>query len=616
MAKKNVIAKFWDIVPSFDGLKYLAYPLGDKPSGYQLTPILLGIDDVDGSLTGGEFGLGNYLTLLGYSLGRQSELGTSAGARVYFRNPAGDNLWHEVANYRSLTQSASYGRTQTVAVTVQLGPLGSPGAGAVLDVKINVAGVDTNILYGAFTVQPGDTYFVALTGNDALGVKNDIAHPFRYVQQANGGTTFTGVWDPANYRAGDTIVMREGDWTDQVGFENRLMRLQAHSGSLPTGVAGHGYLKIRNYPGPILGNAPEYVHISVPAGGHGGIHGCSTSRAAMGYGKFVSISGLHIECDPTVLGDAGPINMQAGADGWRIHNCELGPWMSTLLAPDNAKAGGVAGQGDGAVIRFNHIHDIGCDPAALENHGIYAGDANDLCAQNWLISYNWIENVPGGSSIQWNNTVSSGTFDGMVVHNNYLENCAKYNVNLGTALRTASIYNNVLDGAGYAAIRVDDNVAGRLLYITHNTMRQRSCNSAYKTMFANTTSGLTNGSIHFAHNILAMGEGHDPELVSFTNCTSSDTAVSMVRNLYADLDGVTTTIPTIDGTGIYGNPLFTAANDQDFTVMEGSPALGACDDDEPLAVNDDFYGIYRPVTGTGSPGSTRNDIGAMQGVGT
>lgn len=614
MPKKDAIAKFWSIVPSFDGLKYLAFPLGDKPSGYQLTPTLLGIDDVDGSLTGGESGLGNWLTLFGYSLGRQSELGTSAGARVYFRNPAGDNLWHEVGNYRSLEQSRSYKRTQAVAVTVQLGSLGSPGAGAVLDVKINVAGVDTNILTGAFTVQPGNTYFVSLTGNDATGVVNDIAHPFRYWQQANGGTTFTGIW--ATLGPGDTIVPRGGTWTDQVGFEGRLVRLQAHSGSLPTGATGHGYIKIRNYPGPILGNAPEYVHVSVPAGGAGGIHGCSTSRAAMGYGKFVSISGLHIECDPTVLGDAGPINLQAGADGWRVHNCELGPWMSTRLSPNNAKAGGVAGQGDGVVVRFNHIHDIGCDPAALENHGIYCGDANDLCAQNWLISHNRIEDVPGGSTIQWNNTVSSGTFDGMKVHNNFLKNCAKYNVNLGTALRTAEIYNNVLEGAGYAAVRVDDDVTGRDIKFTHNTIEQASCNSAYKTVFANTTSGLTHGSIDFSHNILVMQAGHDPELVSYTNCTSGDTAVTMTRNLYFDADGVTVTVPTIDGTGLYSNPLFVAPAKGNYTVAAGSPALGACNDAEPLAIADDFYGIVRPVTGTGSPGATKNDIGAMQGVGT
>ena len=154
MAVKDAIGKNWVLSPSFDGYLYSAYPDGDKPSGYQTTPTLIDTDIRSGSLTGFENNKGCYLRLYGYNLGRQNTLGTASGARVYLRDPLGDNAWHEVDNYRALNSSRVYSTHQVIRIIVQVGTLGgSITVGRALDVKITVNGVDTNILTGWFTVQ-------------------------------------------------------------------------------------------------------------------------------------------------------------------------------------------------------------------------------------------------------------------------------------------------------------------------------------------------------------------------------------------------------------------------------------------------------------------------------
>ena len=75
-------------------------------------------------------------------------------------------------------------------------------------------------------------------------------------------------------------------------------------------------------------------------------------------GEYVAISNLHLEASATTASDGAPINLQYSAGPWRIVNNDLGPWPSTLAAPNNAKAGGISGEGAGVVILGNDIHDI------------------------------------------------------------------------------------------------------------------------------------------------------------------------------------------------------------------------------------------------------------------
>ena len=219
---------------------------GQDFASYQTAPTLIDTDINSGSTTNGENSKGAYVSLFGYAFGTQAALGTASGARVYFRHPGGDNTWHEVDNYRALNGSRVFATHQVARIIVQLGALGSIAAGAVCDVKVTVNGVDSNILTGHFTIQPGHFFFVSTSGNDGTGAKNNIAAPFRYLQQANGGSTFTGVFDPTTgVKPGDTIVLRAGTWSDQTGYESKWIRPYNQTGTAPNGSANNGYIHIK-----------------------------------------------------------------------------------------------------------------------------------------------------------------------------------------------------------------------------------------------------------------------------------------------------------------------------------------------------------------------------------
>lgn len=697
MAVKNAAAKNWSIAASFDGYFYSAYPAGDKPAGYQTTPTLLAIDNAAGPTSGGENNKGDYVSLFGYAFGTRAALGTAAGARVYFRDPAGANTWVEVDNYRSLLASKVYATHQIQRITVQIGALG--GKTGLLDVKVTVNGVDTNILVGAFTVQPGRFFFADnVTGDDATGVVDDITKPFRYVQKATAGALpYTGIW--ASIRPGDKIIVRAGTWSDQVGMESRWLRFFEETGIAPRGnqgtgyvsisgtanngsglirltvssttnfttgqsanvfavrgtteanglwtitvvdathidlqgstytnafSAGHGtitnysgYIGIRAYPGPVLGNAPEVVKFVPAADQNGPIHGCSTQQAALKCGKYFQISGLWITnsaVGAAAPSDSGLVNVQNGADYWDVMDNELGPYtVGGSVA--NSKTGGVVGAGTYMRWMFNYIHDIG-GTAALENHGCYLGGANGngyaQAASNCQVKYNRIVTITGGNGIQqyWS---GSETFTGNTVSHNWIETTGKYGLNIADASVSGDWHTNVVMGTTRSAIRMNTNSASLAINITHNTCYNWGTGAAGAPDggFRNDWT-VTSGLVNLQHNLFVLASGHDAALIYYSN-NGTDTNITVGQNQYFDVGGTYTTVPAKDATGAYGNPLFTSIANKNFTVTAGSPVLGACTAAETLAVATDFYGIARPVTGTGAPGATKNDIGAMQGIGT
>lgn len=596
-------------VPSFDGQCYSAWPTGNKPSGYLTTPYLIDTDVVDGQISGGEGGGGVPITLLGYSFGRAADLGTPSGARVYMRDPLGDNAWHEVSKYWWLAPSRVYGYNQTVELCFEPGSLGgSMVAGRSLDIKINVNGVDSNILLSQFTIQPANFYWCnASGGNDATGVVNDKTHPFSKGQKFVSGSTYTGIW--ATLAAGDTILF-EGEFTTPEGFDSRWLRFRHHSGTAPTGSAGNGYIKLLAKP-TIFGRSNW--HYTDPAGGNGGIHGVNSAYYNT-WGKYVVISGYRGESSPTSGSDAGPLNLQTGAIRWRIFGCELGPWA---VDPGQvaAKAGGIAGQAEDAVIRACYIHDIS-GTAALENHGIYLGDAAGHCSKRVDISHNAILRITGGSTFQMNNNAAADTFDNILFHHNYSDGCAKFGINLSNSVLSLDCYNNIVRGAKLNSWRCGSQQTGQVLRTVHNTFEQSESSNGTEGSGIIGANAMTSGSVLFASNILVRAGNGGSQGVSYITISSSS-AVTVTKQLYYDTLGTLTTVPAIDATGIYGDPLFTDRVAGNLTVQTGSPALSAVATAEPFAIASDFFGIQRPVPGTGAPGaSPRNTIGATEGVGT
>lgn len=624
----DIVSETRTIIPSFDGLRWFEYPDGDKPAGYRTTPQLLKTNVKSASLINGENGKGAYVSFYGRGFGAGTLMGTAEGVTAWFRDPLGDNTWHEVDNYRALVPVASYTKTQAQHLAVQIGSLGgSQVVGRALDVSIVVNGVRSNILVGRVVNQPGNFFFISLGGDDSSGVKNDISQPFRYLQQANGGVNFTGVFDPVTgVKPGDTLVLRGGTWSDVVGFEGKWMRTQVHTGTAPTGAANQGWIYITAYPGLVNQHAIEDVFYDAPAGCAGSIQGCSTTRAGQGYGKYFGVSNLRIQMSADAAADAAPINLQSNGDYWLVHNNELGPWPSTLVTPNNAKAGGMAGSGVNVEICFNHIHDIDCDAnnpdtSALENHGIYIDEGITAPSTNIEIGWNWIHDVPGGSGIQWRDA-ESGLMTGMSTHDNWIETTEKYGLNFGIGTKSVNAWNNVIRGAQRNAMRWDVNVAtGSVFNLVHNLIFQERSTSAYRFAITKESSSMTAGVCNVNHNIIVL-EGvasisNGGEITTYHDLTGGGASAAVVdQNLYFDTNGIDTTPDTKDTRAIYGDPLFTSLLESDFTLAAGSPALNACTVAEVIGIEFDFYGMDRPVIDTSVPSGVKNDIGPTEGVGT
>ncbi len=615
MAVKNATTKVWALTPSFDGLKYSAWPGGDKPSGYITTPRIVQVDLKAIKLSGGVNNKGSWVRLFVYGPGSVSALGTAAGARVYLRDPLGDNAWHEVDNYWHLKTSPTYARNQLLEVCVQIGALGGGMvAGRSLDVKMTVNGVDSNIVVGQFIIEVGKFWFVdAAAADDAHGVADDPSHPFKYPQVWTG-STFTGLCATGGVGPGDTIVYRGGtNHTSQLGYNGRFFRFATTGswaagvagGSVPNGSAGTGYITHYGYPG-------ENAHGLFSGGG--GIHGCESSFAAT-HGKYVQISNFSQELTAGAQSDAGMVYLQSGGDNWLVVGNRLGPWTSTLAG--GVRSAAITGQGKNSLIACNEC--FGIDSTTQEAHGIYmggqgnTGDAFIAATQNTEVCYNWCHDIPGGSGIQfhWQGTGGADTvyFTGNKIHHNYVENTFKYGINLSQSNVSADVYNNITVNTGLNPIRFECP-SGQTLAINV------ACNTAYgwnARASINDAAVLTEGfasagAINVRHNIFAAASGRSVTNSWYANNGGSDANLTMDQNIWWDFAGTLTGVPTKDATnGKSVNPNFT---NRSLSVPDLTRTAGAdLTTTEAVVVTTDFYGIARPQ-------GAHKWIGACEGAGT
>lgn len=565
------------------------------PSG---APNISYTDAVSGPITGGESNNGAYLSIFGTNFGSG---GMGSTTKVYIGGV-------EVANYRYLGLAKVGAKLGLQQITVQVGNLANAKLGVALPISVVANGVTSNV-NNTFTPNPGRMLFVAQNGNDATAIVGDISKPWRYLQTSARGGAY------ASLRAGDHIVIRGGNWSD-TGFDGAWLRFRdtLQQGSAPTGVSGTGWIHITAYPGPVSGNVIEDVHYSTPAGVKGGIHGPNSAYFGT-TGDWVSISNLRIDVNAKATSDAAPINIQYGAGPWRVVNNELGPWPSTIAAPNNAKGAGVSGHGKDVKVLGNHIFGFACT-GALENHGIYL----DSGATNWEIGYNWVENITGGNLIQFYDNVGlagsnyngfpsgwSG-FTGMQVHHNWLDGSGKYGLNLADGIISGSIWNNVITRATYAGLRINTISQNMNVTIAFNTFydNDRSASGSGNAQVLNTWGNYgPTGTIRIYDNIFAAGPGTTTSSEFYANAGSGDNYLDFKRNLYWD-NGYGWGTLTRDTLGLYGSPLFANAASGNLTLGATSPAVDKGTQLTPITVTNDFTGkIARPQ-------GAANDIGAYE----
>ncbi|MEC5161203.1 MULTISPECIES: InlB B-repeat-containing protein [unclassified Janthinobacterium] len=563
-------------------------------------PVVSYTDAVSGPTSGGEGNNGAYLSIFGSRFG-SSGMGTST--KVYIGGA-------EVANYRYLGSAKVGAKLGLQQITVQVGSLGGAAQGVALPVSVVVNGVKSNV-GSTFTPNPGRVLFVAQNGNDATALAGDIGKPWRYLQTSARGGAY------ASLRAGDHVVIRGGNWSD-TGFDGAWLRFRdtAQQGSAPTGAAGTGWIHITAYPGPVNGNGVEDVHYSTPAGVKGGIHGPNSAYFGT-TGDWVSISNLRMDVHAQATSDAAPINLQYGAGPWRVVNNVLGPWPSTIAAPNNAKGAGVSGHGNNVKVFGNHIFGMAC-VGALENHGIYL----DSGASNWEIGYNWVENITGGNLIQFFDNVGlagnnySGFpsdwrgFTGMKVHHNWLDGSGKYGLNLATSIVSGAFWNNVVTRSMYAGLRVDTISKDMDLTIAHNTFydNDRQDSGSGNAQVLNTWGNYNpTGAVRIYDNLFAAGPSTVRSSTFYKNVGDDDNYLDFKRNLYWD-NGYGWSALARDTLGLYGNPLFTAASSGKLTLGAGSPAIDKGTQAAPFAIGDDLSAVVA------RPQGVANDIGAYETV--
>lgn len=560
-------------------------------------PILLATDIVAGPITGGENSNGIFINLYGLNFGA-SGLGTTT--KVYAQY---SGTWYEVAGYRLMADTVTTPVNGIRKICVEIGAISGVTNGTTLNLKVSVNGVDSNTDQ-TFMVAPGDIWYVdPSAGSEATGTKNDITKPFLYPQAWNG-SAFTGIWASGNMQAGDFIVLRGGSYTGQNGYDGRWMRFRnLHTGSAPNGSAGNGYFSVRAYPG----ETPTWNGAS---GSKGAIQGCATAYSSSGYGQYFVISGIKmVGPSSSATTDSCPINLQTGANYWRIFDNDL-TWPSTDSGSSHQKAGGIAGNGNPLTIMCNYVHDVsGGDSSSLENHGIYLDGSNN-CAANFEIAYNWVKNVTTGSLIQCHNQTAADLFTNGKVHHNWCENSGKYGLNFDS-FQNIDAWDNVVLGTTRNGLRFNPNSGQTNLAFRAEFNTFYNCYSDTTGAYAGVVSqeaspGSGSGSnyIKLSHNIFCLASSRTNTNVGFV--ADNGGFCTFDQNVYYDYKGLVTSKYGSDSTGIYGTPNFVTPG-SNFKPQATSSAIDAVTTTQLLSVSNDYFLLPRPATG-----HSNKTIGAVE----
>jgi hypothetical protein len=536
---------------------------------------------------------------VGIRFGTTADLGTTT--KVYVGSV-------EVAAYFPLVDAAMTRRWPDVqALTVQVNNMPSDTLGVPQPVTVVVSGNASNANHH-FTPNPGNIYYLSLSGNDTTGTANDITKPFRTLQKPV--RTDPAIWP--NIHAGDHVIVRGGNYSD-LGYDTAWARFRdpQQMGSEALGVANTGWICFYPY-----GN--EVVHYSTPTGGNkGGFQGPGSAFAGT-TGEWIGIFNFVMDVPGGSARDAAPINMQYAQGHWKVANNKLGPWVAGSSVTLNAAC--ITGAGNFVQILGNYVHDVE-GTSEQQNHGLYAGSLT----YGWEIAWNVWENCIGGSAIQFNDSdgiigigqTSFGTWEGFTnckIHHNFIYVTAKYGINFAdTGANTGDLsfqaWNNTIVGTGFPPLRCN------------TTSATSDCIYAYNTVYdcCRTFTGSGNGyvrnegiqtspnhSVKSYNNIFAFGPNTVAGAQWFADASGQSSGYSWGRNVYFANGQSPTNVS--DSLAIYGDPKFVDPSTLNFALQSTSPAINAGTKPLPagFTVTDDFTGAASRLQGGAA------DCGSME----
>lgn len=598
-------------------------------------PVVLYTDVVDGSATGGENGLGGYLSIFGINFGTFANLGTTAGAKVFIGGS-------EVANYRVLDSAVNTANQSAFAVQRLICQIGSAGVqaltlGTAVQITVTVNGVSSgnNDPFGnplTFTPINSPIFFIdEAAGNNANA--GTIASPKKNLIIDWNGSAMTGVFASNTsitggasngVQAGTLAVLRGGTYAHTDTADFCFCSLALVTGCDPTvtpsggsKAVNAGYLKVTAYPGPILGNACEVPVISGGSTSHGGFKGNISSRSnttniygGTGFAQYIAFSNMTLTINPAQTAtDASPCNIDNNGSFWRVVNNDMS--YTTNIA---ALAGAVTGDGLNDFIVGNYIHDVQCNSTDKTNHGVYADGGQTsggtaIYAWGWTIAFNFIENITGGNFIQLFNGDASGTdifghvgIGNMTIAWNWCDTGSKYGLNLNADTISAKVFNNVvMNNVDYSFI-----VSTRQSNLTISALNNyfyNGCTTAHgaNAMIENDDGAIT-GFVEFYDNTVVMGASRSNSTLAFYGNNSTDTAWIFKNNQWYDPEGHTTSAPSgAQHTGeVYGDPTITTDWSNPI-LMSGSPCIGTGTTSTHLTVSLDFALNPQPRAGQTNP---------------
>jgi hypothetical protein len=200
----------------------------------------------------------------------------------------------------------------------------------------------------------------------------------------------------------------------------------------------------------------------------------------------------------------------------------------------------------------------------------------------------------------------------MRVHHNWLENAAKYGLNIsdpgaGTGQVELRAWNNVIMGTKLPPVRMSSSATTMDITLAYNTI--------YNAMVSNSGSGngyfrnegKGSGAIRVYDNLLAFGTGTIGGTSWFYDYSGTSSGWAFKNNLYWDA-GKGAAAPSSDTAKVSGDPLFSNAAGGNLSLTSGSPAVNKALQALPFTVTDDMSALVaRPSGGA-------NDIGAYEVV--